>query len=241
VSFTVFPAVDLKGGKCVQLVGGDPSRVRFSMDDPLDAARVWVEQGARALHVIDLDGALKGKRVNANVVRRIVSEFDVFTQLGGGIRDVRTASELLGTGVNRVIMGTAALRDPGVVERLVQECGSERVMVSIDTSGNEVVGSGWREGSGREPLWWGELFQDAGAGSLLYTDVDMEGLLDGVNTGTLSKLVEALKIPVIFAGGVTTIEDVAAVKNAGAAGVVIGSAIYAKKISLPEALAMQEA
>ncbi len=240
MEFKVFLAVDLKNGKCVQLVGGDPSCVMTSIDDPVAAAREWVEQGAIALHVIDLDGALDGKRVNAGVIERIVTEFDVFTQLGGGIRDVPTAGELLDLGTDRIILGTAALREPGIVDKLSREFGPSRVMVSIDSSRGEVVGSGWKEGSGRGPLWWGRVFSESGAGSLLYTDVDREGRLRNVDVSTLSVLVQEIEIPVIFAGGITTVRDVEKVKETGAAGVVIGSAIYAKRISLPDVLELQE-
>jgi phosphoribosylformimino-5-aminoimidazole carboxamide ribotide isomerase len=240
VTFTVFPAVDLKDGKCVQLLGGDPKNVSISIDDPILAAREWVEQGAGALHLVDLDGALKGVRVNAPLVRRILTELDAFTQLGGGIRDSQSARELLDTTLDRVIIGTAALREPEIITEISREFGAERVMASIDSAGGEVVCEGWKKPSGVTPMQWGETFKDMGAGSLLYTDVDREGRLDNVDTAVLGELVNELDIPIVFAGGVTTLDDVEAVRDAGASGVVIGSAIYAKKISLPDALELQE-
>ena len=182
----------------------------------------------------------RGQRQQTPCLCGILGRSSKLTQIGGGIRDIKTAEELLDTGVNRVILGTAALKEPDIIGELSREFGPSRVMVSIDSAGGEVVGKGWKEGSGKTPLIMGGLFQGKGAGSLLYTDVDREGRLENADTSTLSKLVDSLEIPVVFAGGITTVNDVEKVKKAGASGVVIGSAIYAKKISLPDVLELQE-
>ena len=236
MSFNVIPAIDLKGGKCVQLVQGVPGTEMVSIDDAVEVAAGWVGQGAKTLHIIDLDGAFSGSRKNAYIMEDIVSKFDVDVQVGGGIRDYETAKYLLGLGIDRVILGTAAIKNPDIVRQLADEFGSETVMVSLDSKQGEVVIEGWTASSGKTTNEMGQFFSKIGAGSILYTNVDVEGLLKGVNEDPVRSLVNSVTIPVIASGGVTTIDDLVKIKNTGAAGVVVGSAIYKGLFTLREAI-----
>lgn len=238
--FEVIPAIDLKGGKCVQLVQGVPGTEMVSIDDSLAVAEDFVSQGAKTLHIIDLDGALSGDRKNARIVESIIKRFNVKTQVGGGIRDYESAKYLLSLGVTRVILGTAAVKDPELVSRLAADFGSDAVMVSLDSKKGEVLVEGWKESSGKSTIEMGRLFEKKGAGSILYTNVDVEGLLKGVNESPVRSLVESVAIPVIASGGITTLEDVATIKKTGAAGVVIGSALYKHLFTLKDAIRVAE-
>lgn len=236
MSFDVFPAVDLRGGKCVQLVGGVPGTEVVSLDDPLAQARRWVAEGADVLHIIDLDGAIEGERVNADILRRIVESLDLFIQVGGGIRSRLDVESLLDLGVDRVIMGTAALERPEMVEDLAKDFGSEKIMVALDVRGRKVTTEGWQRDLEKTAVELGTLFQDRGAGSILFTNIDVEGQVRGVEAGPVRQLVETVDIPVIAAGGVSTVDDIIALRDAGAAGAVVGTAIYTGKLDLHEAI-----
>jgi len=231
---TVFPAVDILGGTCVQLVQGR-RETATSYGDPLACARRWLVEGARALHVVNLDGAFGDATLNAEVIRRLVREEEVFLQLGGGIRSLEDARGWLETGVDRVILSTLAIRDPTTLTRLAAEYGAERVMAGVDARGGQVVVRGWQEPAGEYLAWAGKL-EAAGAGSLLYTNVDVEGLQQGIRPEPVRRLLAATRLPVVVAGGITTATDVALLRDMGAAGVVLGSALYSGKISVREAM-----
>jgi len=234
--FEVIPAIDVKDGKVVQLVQGVPGTEMVSIDDYLSVAGDFVEQGAKWLHIIDLDGALSGDRKNARIVEDIIREYYVKTEVGGGIRNYEAAKYLLGLGVTRVILGTAAVKDPQLVSRLSKEFGPEAVMVSLDSKKGEVLVEGWQESSGKSTVEMGRLFEKKGAGSILYTNVDVEGLLKGVDESPVKALVSSVSIPVIASGGITSLRDVITIKNTGASGVVIGSALYRHLFSLEDAI-----
>jgi phosphoribosylformimino-5-aminoimidazole carboxamide ribotide isomerase len=234
--FEVIPAIDLKGGKVVQLVQGVPGTEMVSIDDYLSVAGDFVDQGAKWLHIIDLDGALSGDRKNARIVEDIIKHFNVNIQVGGGIRDFNTARYLLGLGVTRVILGTAAIKEPELVSELAANFDDVAVMVSLDSKKGEVLVEGWKASSGKSTIEMGKLFENMGAGSILYTNVDVEGLLKGVNESPVKALVDSVSIPVIASGGITTLGDVVTIKNTGAAGVVIGSALYKHLFTLREAI-----
>jgi phosphoribosylformimino-5-aminoimidazole carboxamide ribotide isomerase len=236
--FEVIPAIDLKGGKVVQLVQGVPGTEMVSIEDYLSVAGDFVDQGAKWLHIIDLDGALSGDRKNAGIVEDIIKHFNVKIQVGGGIRDYGAARYLLGLGVTRVILGTAAVKDPGFVSELAANFDDEAVMVSLDSKKGEVLVEGWKESSGKSTIEMGRLFENMGAGSILYTNVDVEGLLNGVNESPVRALVDSISIPVIASGGITTLNDVVTIRNTGSAGVVIGSALYKNRFTLREAIAI---
>lgn len=232
----VYPAVDILGGKCVQLVQGKRETATV-YGDPLDCARRWIRAGAEALHVINLDGAFGDSGTNAGLIREIIRETGVFLQLGGGIRSLEDARGWLGLGVDRVILGTLAVREPGAVGTLAREAGSPRVMASVDARGGRVVVEGWREAGG-DYLEWARRFQELGAGSLLYTNVDVEGLQQGIRKEPVERLLGATVLPVVVAGGITGLGDIEVLKGLGAAGVVLGSALYSGKIDLGKAIAV---
>lgn len=234
--FEVIPAIDLKGGKVVQLVQGVPGTEMVSIDDYLSVAEDFVGQGAKWLHIIDLDGALSGDRKNARIVEDIIKKFNVKTEVGGGIRDYATARFLLELGVTRVILGTAAIRDPVLVSEIAANYDDVAVMVSLDSKKGEVLVEGWKASSGKGTIEMGKLFENMGAGSILYTNVDVEGLLKGVNESPVRELVSNVSIPVIASGGITTLDDLVTIKNTGASGVVIGSALYKHMFTLRGAI-----
>jgi phosphoribosylformimino-5-aminoimidazole carboxamide ribotide isomerase len=231
--FEVVPAVDMQDGQAVQLVGGERG-TGTTYGDPVAAARRWVDAGARTLHLVDLDGAFEGERANADAIDAILDAVDVDVQLGGGIRTIEDAVGLLDRGVDRVILGTAAVENPEIVAAISDERPGT-VMVSLDASDGEVVVSGWTEGTGLDPAAAATRYEELGAGAILFTDVDVEGRLEGVRTGPVRRVVEAVDVPVVASGGVATVDDIRALKDAGAAAVVVGSALYEGAFTLAEA------
>jgi phosphoribosylformimino-5-aminoimidazole carboxamide ribotide isomerase len=236
--FEVVPAVDVQDGQVVQLVGGERGTGK-TYGDPVAAARRWVDAGARTLHLVDLDGAFEGERANAPAVSAIREAVDVPLQLGGGIRTVGDATALLDRGVDRVILGTAAVENPDIVADISAEY-PDSVVVSLDAKDGEVVVSGWTEGTGLDPAAAAGRYEDLGAGAVLFTDVDVEGQLEGVRTEPVRDVVEAVDVPVVASGGVATVDDVLALRDAGAAAVVVGSALYEGAFTLEEAMAAVE-
>jgi phosphoribosylformimino-5-aminoimidazole carboxamide ribotide isomerase len=230
----VFPAVDILGGRCVQLIQGRRETATV-FGDPMNCARRWVEAGAEALHVINLDGAFGESGSNAEKIKEIRRETGIFMQLGGGIRSVGDARSWLETGVDRVILGTLAVREPGSVSTLSGEVGPSRVMASVDARAGQVVVEGWRDPEG-DYLGWARRFEDLGAGSLLFTNVDVEGLQQGIRRDPVEKLLAATGLPVVVAGGITSLGDVATLRDLGVSGIVLGSALYSGKIDLGKAM-----
>ncbi|MFW6045999.1 MAG: 1-(5-phosphoribosyl)-5-[(5-phosphoribosylamino)methylideneamino]imidazole-4-carboxamide isomerase, partial [Natronomonas sp.] len=222
--FEVIPAVDVQDGQVVQLVGGERGTGR-TYGDPVKAAHRWVDAGAKTLHLVDLDGAFEGERANADAIGAILDAVDVDVQLGGGIRTADDARSVLSLGVDRVILGTAAVETPEIVGNIsTTHPGS--VVVSLDASDGEVVVSGWTEGTGLDPAEAAARYEDDGAGAILFTDVDVEGRLEGIRETPVERVVDAVEIPVIASGGVATLEDVQRLDDAGAAAVVVGTALY---------------
>lgn len=235
-TFEVVPAVDVQEGEAVQLVAGErDSGTRYG--DPVAAAERWLDEGAATLHLVDLDGAFEGKRANADAIAAIVDATgdDVAVQVGGGIRTVADASSLLDAGVDRVILGTAAVENPEIVEE-ISAAHPGSVMVSLDAKAGEVVVSGWTEGTGLDPAAAAARYEELGAGSVLFTNVDVEGQLSGIDRDAVERVVDAVDIPVVASGGVTDLDDVAALRDAGAAAVVVGTALYEGRFSLREAM-----
>jgi phosphoribosylformimino-5-aminoimidazole carboxamide ribotide isomerase len=234
-SFEVIPAVDMQDGDVVQLVQGERGTEK-RYGDPVEAATRWVEAGAKTLHLVDLDGAFEGERENAAAVEAVVEAVDVPVQLGGGIRTAADARDLLERGVDRVILGTAAVENPEVVAE-ISETHPGQVMVSLDARDGEVVVSGWTEGTGLDPAEAAARYEELGAGAILFTDVDVEGQLAGVQTAVTRRVVEVVDVPVVASGGVATLDDVRALRDAGAAAVVVGTALYEGQFTLEEAMA----
>ena len=232
--FEVVPAVDVQDGQVVQLVGGERG-TGTEYGDPVEAAERWVEAGTRTLHLVDLDGAFEGERANAAAIERVVDAVDLPVQVGGGIRTADDARTLLDAGVDRVILGTAAVEDPDIVSE-VSDDYPQGVLVSLDAKDGEVVVAGWTEGTGLDPAEAASRYADLGAAGILFTDVDVEGQLEGVRTDPVRRLVEATSIPVVASGGVATLDDVRALRETGAAAVVVGTALYEGRFTLREAM-----
>ncbi len=237
-TFEVIPAVDLQDGEVVQLVQGERG-TETTYGDPVEAAERWIDAGAESLHLVDLDGAFEGERRNAEAIDAVLETVDVPTQLGGGIRTAEDAIDLLERGLDRVILGTAAVENPEIVAE-ISDVHPDSVVVSLDAKDGEVVVEGWTEGAGISPVEAAERYDDLGAAAILFTNVDVEGRLEGVATDPVRELVEATDVPVIASGGVATLEDVRALEAAGAAAVVVGSALYEGAFTLEEAQAALE-
>ncbi|MCC7550230.1 MAG: 1-(5-phosphoribosyl)-5-[(5-phosphoribosylamino)methylideneamino]imidazole-4-carboxamide isomerase [Methanobacterium sp.] len=231
----VIPAVDIKNGKCVQLVQGKPGTEQISLDNPIEVALEWEKKGASILHVIDLGGALE-EGGNLPVVEKILSEVSIPVQMGGGIRTIDDAIHLLDMGVNKIILGTLAIQNPDTVEVLADEYGSERIIVALDSKDSQVVVRGWTEKTDQTAPELGKILEKRGAGEILFTNVDHEGLLEGFNIDPLLELLKSVEIPVVYSGGVSTLEDVAKLSQTDVYGVVIGSALYKGKINFEDAL-----
>jgi len=235
-TFEVVPAVDVQDGEAVQLVQGErDSGKRYG--DPVEAAQRWLDEGAETLHLVDLDGAFDGERVNADAIAGIVDAAgeDVGVQVGGGIRTAAGAETLLELGVDRVILGTAAVENPDIVAE-IDERNPGSVMVSLDAKDGEVVVSGWTEGTGLDPAEAAARYEELGAGSILFTNVDVEGKLEGIDREAVERVVDTVDIPVVASGGVTDLGDVDALREAGAAAVVVGTALYEGRFSLRDAM-----
>lgn len=230
----IFPAVDILGGRCVQLVQGKRESAT-AYGNPLTCALRWLDEGATALHVVNLDGAFGSSSKNADLIMELVRKTGIEIELGGGIRSVEDARHWLETGVDRVIISTLAIRDPACIRTLAREYGRKRVMPGVDARNGQIAVHGWQETAG-DYIEWAVRFEQLGAGSLLYTNVDVEGLQQGVRLGPVKRLIDRVGIPVIVAGGVSSAADVAVLRDAGAHGAVLGSALYSGKITLREAL-----
>jgi phosphoribosylformimino-5-aminoimidazole carboxamide ribotide isomerase len=234
----VIPSVDIRKGRCVQLVGGRPEDERV-YGSPVEMAQRWIAEGARFLHIIDLDAAM-GTGDNFNVVAEVLANINVGAQVGGGIRSLERACELLGIGAERVILSTAAIEKPDLVRELVGLAGGARVMAAVDARAGRAVIRGWTTPTRWTAVEAAREFERMGVGSLLFTNVDVEGRMAGVDADAIRQVVEAVGIPVFAAGGVATLEDVRRAKEAGAAGLVIGMALYEGRLSLKQAMEVAE-
>ena len=232
-SFEVVPAVDMQDGEVVQLVGGERDTGK-TYGDPVAAAERWIDAGAETLHLVDLDGAFEGDRANADALEAVVEAIDVDVQFGGGIRTAHDACRLLEAGVERVILGTAAVENPAIVGAVTGEF-PDGVVVSLDASDGEVVVEGWTEGTGLDPAEAAARYESAGAAAVLFTDVDVEGRMDGVRRETVERVVDAVDVPVVASGGVASLEDLRALRKTGAAAAVVGTALYEGAFTLAEA------
>lgn len=239
----LFPAIDLKEGLAVRLEQGDMARATVFNRDPAAQARVFETQGFKHLHVVDLDGAFAGKPMNADAVERILETVGLCVQLGGGIRDMATIEGWLGKGVNRVIIGTAAVRDPALVKEAAKKF-PKRVAVGLDAKDGKVAVQGWAETSELSVLDIAQRFEDAGVAAIVYTDVARDGMLKGINWDATIALADAISIPVIASGGLASIDDVRVMTEPRARkleGAITGRALYDGRLDGAEALAMLRA
>jgi phosphoribosylformimino-5-aminoimidazole carboxamide ribotide isomerase len=242
----LYPAIDLKGGQCVRLKQGDMAQATVFNTDPADQARQFAEAGAQWLHLVDLDGAFAGQPVNAAAVEAILKQVQLPCQLGGGIRDMARIEMWLEKGIARIILGTVALKNPDLV-RAAGKAFPGKIAVGIDAKGGRVAVEGWAETADITVLDLARKFEDAGMAALIYTDIDRDGLLQGVNVDATAALASALSIPVIASGGVSNLQDLVALmrvapqtrgKGGGISGVISGRAIYDGRLDLRAALAL---
>lgn len=235
MSFLVIPALDLKDGKCVQLVQGDPRRVTISVDDPIGVALKWQEIGAPRIHLIDLDGAIRGVRRNERIVRDIISELSIPVQFGGGLRSLHDVRTILEMGASRAILGTLAHERLEAVQELADEFGRDRLTVALDSKRGKVVIKGWTEVT-RVEAWDAVKDYEGIASEVLFTNVDVEGLMGGIEESVAEMLIDSTNLDVIVSGGISTIDDVKKIAALKAKGAVIGSALYTGRIDLKEAI-----
>jgi len=237
----LYPAIDLKDGQCVRLLRGDMARATVFNRDPADQARKFAAAGAQWIHVVDLDGAFAGKPKNAAAVDAILKAVPgIKVQLGGGIRDRATIKAWLDKGVARVVLGTAAVKNPELVKEACKEF-SGRVALGIDAHQGKVAVEGWAESSSLSALELARRFADAGAAAIVYTDIERDGALEGVNLEATAELARAVKIPVIASGGIASLDDIAALKAKGIPGAILGRALYDGRVDLQSALALAAA
>ena len=237
---TLYPAIDLKGGACVRLKRGAMEEATVYSDDPAAQARIWQDGGCRWLHVVDLDGAFAGRAVNAAPVRAILAAASVPVQRGGGIRDMAMVRAWIEAGVQRVVLGSAAVKTPDLVREACHAFPG-RIAVGIDARDGLVATEGWAETSSVPALDLARRFEDAGVAALIYTDIGRDGMLTGLNLDQTAALAERVATPVIASGGVGSVADLAALREAarrasGIEGVIVGRALYDGRLTLPEAL-----
>lgn len=232
----VWPAIDLRGGKCVRLRQGDYQRETVFDDDPPRVAARWVGQGAERLHVVDLDGARLGRPANAETVAAIVRRAGVPCQLGGGIRSEEAIRAGLDLGLARLVIGTLALREPDWFRRMCRAFPG-RLVLGIDARDGRVALEGWLQTSQTEAIALARQFAGEPIAAIVYTDIATDGMLSGPNVEAMARMQAAVEWPVVASGGVTTADDVARLAAAGLAGCIIGRALYEKRITLGEALA----
>jgi phosphoribosylformimino-5-aminoimidazole carboxamide ribotide isomerase len=232
----LYPAIDLRDGRVVRLQQGDYDAETVYGDDPVAVARSFAAAGAPWIHVVDLDAARSGEPVNRAVVEAIAGAVDVPVQTGGGIRDATSADALLGSGVRRVVVGSAAVEDPDLVERLAARHPG-RIAVGLDHRDGEVRTHGWREGSGAQLLDLVRLLALPGVGAFVVTDIARDAMLAGPDLDGLSSVVAATDIPVVASGGVATLDDFRSLRDVGVAGVIVGKAIYERRFAVDEAVA----
>ena len=234
----LYPAIDLKDGKCVRLLRGDMAQATVFADDPASQAGKFEEAGFRWLHLVDLNGAIEGRPVNARAVESIIAATAIPVQLGGGIRNLETVNRWLEAGVNRIILGTMALRNPALV---IEACRMfpGQIAVGIDARGGKVAVAGWAEDSSVSAVDLALKFEDAGVAAIIYTDINRDGAMEGPNLEETARLAEKLTTPVIVSGGVSRLQDLEAIKtqaDTGIEGIIIGRALYDGAINPKRAL-----
>ena len=236
----IIPSIDLKDGRCVRLYQGDFQQETVFSEDPVAVALGWQEQGGSLLHLVDLDGAAAGTPANLPIINSIVQVLDIPVQVGGGIRERSTADALLAAGVSRVVIGTAAVENPQMVEGLCQEYGGERLVVAVDARNGMVTTRGWTEGSQVSAPDLGRQMGALGVLRLLYTDVSRDGTLTSPNFDANAELVRETGMRVQASGGVSTLDDIRQLAQTGVEGVIIGTALYRGAITLTDALRAAE-
>lgn len=231
----IYPAIDVKDGRCVRLVQGKFSDVTVYADDPVEMALKWEKLGAEYLHVVDLDGARVGEPVNTAVISKMAVNLGIPVQLGGGIRSIEMIEILLCKGIQRVILGTSAVNDQELVKKAVNTFDNNLV-IGIDAKNGFVAIEGWAKTSSFTAIEFAKKMEELGAKTIIYTDIDTDGMLSGPNLKAMEEMVKAVNIEIIASGGVSSIEDIKNLKNVGVSGAIIGKALYTGNIDLAEAI-----
>jgi phosphoribosylformimino-5-aminoimidazole carboxamide ribotide isomerase len=234
----LIPAIDLKGGRCVRLEQGKADRAKVYSKDPAKVAKCWQNEGARYLHVVDLDGAFSGKPENLLALKRILDAVSIPVEFGGGVRDPGTISKLLFLGVARVILGTAAIENKGLVQKAIQRFGPERIVVGIDARGGKVAVRGWKKRTEVTALSLAKRMKALGVQRIIYTDIARDGMLSGPNLPGLKKMARGSGLKVIASGGISSLKDIKKVNALSVEGLIIGKALYEAKVSLKAALSL---
>lgn len=235
----LIPAIDLKDGHCVRLEQGDMNKATIFSEDPAAMARHWVKQGARRLHLVDLNGAFAGKPKNEAAILSILQAVgdEIPVQLGGGIRDLETIERLLDDGIETIIIGTAAVKNPGFLQEACLAFGGH-IMVGLDARDGKVATDGWSKLTGHEVIDLAQKFENYGVEAIIYTDIGRDGMLQGINIEATVRLAQAVSIPIIASGGLTSLQDIealCAIEADGVVGVIAGRAIYNGNINLTQA------
>jgi len=231
----VIPAVDIKGGRCVRLFQGKMDAETVYGDDPVKMAKKWESMGARLLHIVDLDGAVGGSPANREIIARMTDALDIPCELGGGIRSMETIESYLDLGLDRVVLGTAAVKQPELIKEACRKFPG-KIVVGIDAKGGKVAVEGWTETTDLDAVRLARQFEDMGVRAINYTDISRDGAMEGPNLEATAEMVNAVEIPVIAAGGVTGMEDLVRLSETGVEGAITGKAIYEGTIDLKEAV-----
>ena len=235
MSFEVIPAIDIRGGRCVRLLQGDYNQETAYADDPAQVAREWEAQGAERLHVVDLDGAREGRPVNRAEVAAICEAVEIPVEVSGGLRTLEDVEGAVERGAKRIQLGSAAVRNPDLVNRAVERFPG-MLVVAIDTRAGEALTEGWREGSGADALALAREMVERGAPRIMVTDIARDGALEGPNAELAAEFAAALPVPVVASGGVTTTDDLRTLATTGCEGAIVGKALYERRFTLAEAL-----
>ncbi|OGK20651.1 1-(5-phosphoribosyl)-5-[(5-phosphoribosylamino)methylideneamino]imidazole-4-carboxamide isomerase [Candidatus Roizmanbacteria bacterium RIFCSPHIGHO2_02_FULL_37_13b] len=231
----ILPAVDIKNGKCVRLTQGDYSRETIYENDPVIIAKKWQSQGAKDLHIIDLDGAREGKTINLKVIADIIEDTGLTVQVGGGIRTIKSAQKYFEIGMSRLILGTVAIDNQELLKEFIDKFG-EKIIVSLDVKNKKLAKKGWINLSNDELIPKAKEIEQLGVNTIIYTDTNRDGMLTEPNYRNIVGLKKAVKINVVIAGGVTNIDQVAILKRLKVDGIIIGKALYEGSINLEEVL-----
>ncbi|MCR5768394.1 MAG: 1-(5-phosphoribosyl)-5-[(5-phosphoribosylamino)methylideneamino]imidazole-4-carboxamide isomerase [Lachnospiraceae bacterium] len=232
----LYPAIDIKGGKCVRLKQGDFDQVTVYNEDPVIVAKEWKAQGADCIHVIDLDGARSGESPNLKIIGDIIRETGLYIQTGGGIRSIEAIRSRLDVGVGRVIIGTRAVREPEFVREAIETFGAERIVVGLDGHEEYAAVAGWEEDSDKTILDLAQGFEKMGVKTIIYTDISRDGMLGGPNIIYTERLINETNIDIIASGGIGSPLDLELLEEIGAAGAILGKSLYEGRINLREAL-----
>jgi len=231
----IYPAVDIKDGRCVRLLQGEFYKVTVYSDDPLEMALKWESLGAEYLHVVDLDGARTGEPKNISITSKIAAKLNIPVQLGGGIRSIETIEKVISMGIRRVILGTSAVKNPDLVKQAVENF-RENIVIGIDAKDGKVAIDGWEKTSEFTAIDFANKMVELGAKTIIYTDISRDGMLTGPNLDAMREMAQSVDAEIIASGGVSNLKDIKNLKETGVSGVIVGKALYTGNVDLQEAI-----